>query len=100
MQAARFIPLPVILLALASPATADEDLVAKREACRQEARQNVAASGRTGVEAYQRVVERRTAYVSTCMSRPMARGQEPPLPPRRRHAEQAAASPAQGPPGT
>jgi hypothetical protein len=84
MRSALFI-LALACLALPSAAQADEDLVAKREACRQEAKERIAPKSRTGTDAYRRIVERRNAHVALCMSRPMpkpviAKDKEPPRP--------------------
>ncbi|MBM6593231.1 hypothetical protein [Microvirga pudoricolor] len=63
--------LALACLAFASEAKADEDLVAKREFCRQEAKDRIAPKSRTGTDAYRRIVERRNAHVAQCMTRPL-----------------------------
>jgi hypothetical protein len=86
-----FLLIALACLALPSEAKADEDLVAKREACRQEAKERIAPKSRTGTDAYRRIVERRNAHVVLCMSRPMPKAatvkdRDPPKPkpPKRR----------------
>jgi len=73
----------LILLALPFASRADENLVAKREACRQEARGRIAPVGKIGIEEYRRIVERRNAYVSQCMTRVAVAHKDLPLPPKR-----------------
>jgi hypothetical protein len=75
--------LGLILLALPFASKADESLVARREACRQEARARIAPKGKIGVDGYRRIVERRNAYVSQCMTRVLVAQKEPSLPPKR-----------------
>jgi hypothetical protein len=90
MRSALFI-IALACLALPSAAQADEDLVAKREACRQEAKDRIAPKSRTGTDAYRRIVERRNAHVVLCMSRPSTKAAivkdkapSKPKPPKRR----------------
>ena len=72
--------LGLILLVLPFASQADENLVAKRESCRQDARMRIFPKGKIGVDEYQRVVERRNAHVTQCM---MGALKPLPLPPRR-----------------
>ncbi|WP_230531843.1 hypothetical protein [Microvirga roseola] len=92
--------LGLILLALPSAAQADENLVAKRETCRAEARKRIAPAGKVDVEEYRRIVERRSAHVSQCMTRIVVARQEAPLPPRRvlQDAAEVAETPVVAPP--
>jgi hypothetical protein len=75
---------------LSYAAKADEDLVAKREACRTEAKERIAPRSNTGTDAYRRIVERRNTYVAQCMAKPRmakpaAKSKEaPPKPVKRR----------------
>jgi hypothetical protein len=73
----------LILLALPFASRADENLVAKREACRHEARVRVVPKGKIGVDEYRRVVERRNVHVSQCMTRVSVARMDPPLPPKK-----------------
>lgn len=73
----------LILLALPSAVRASEDLVAKRETCRLEARSRIAPKRKIEVEDYRRIVERRTAYVTQCISRTIVARSSAPLPPKR-----------------
>ncbi|MEE1654899.1 hypothetical protein VB618_01720 [Microvirga sp. CF3062] len=82
MKAAAF-GLGVILLVLPFAARSDENLVAKREACRQEARLAIAPKGKIGVDSFRRIVERRVSHVSQCMDRAFVARKDAPLPPRR-----------------
>ena len=82
MKVAAF-GLGFVLLVLPFAARSDENLVAKREACRQEARLAIAPKGKIGVDSFRRIVERRMAHVSQCMDRAFVARQDPPLPPRR-----------------
>jgi hypothetical protein len=70
----------LILLVLPFASKADENLVAKRESCRQDARMRIFPKGKIGVDGYQRIVERRNAHVTQCM---MGAIKPLPLPPRR-----------------
>lgn len=81
MKAAALFAL--ILFALPSASRADENLVAKREACRQEARVRIFPRGKFGIDEYRRTVERRNTYVSQCMGRTAVAQQDLPLPPKR-----------------
>jgi hypothetical protein len=82
VKAAAF-GLGFVLLVLPFAARSDENLVAKREACRQEARLAIAPKGKIGVDSFRRVVERRIAHVNQCMDRAFVARQDIPLPPRR-----------------
>ena len=82
MKAAAF-GLGFVLLVLPFAARSDENLVAKREACRQEARLAIAPKGKIGVDSFRRIVERRVAHVSQCMTRAFVAHKDTPLPPRR-----------------
>jgi hypothetical protein len=82
VKAAAF-GLGFVLLVLPFAARSDENLVAKREACRQEARLAIAPKGRIGVDSFQRIVKRRVAHVSECMNRPFVARKDAPFPPRR-----------------
>jgi hypothetical protein len=73
----------LILLALPFAARASEDLVAKRETCRLEARSRIAPKRKIEVEDYRRIVERRAAYVTQCISRTVVARSGAPLPPKR-----------------
>jgi hypothetical protein len=75
--------LGLILLFMPFAAQSDENLVDKREACRQQARLQIAPKGKVGVDGFRRIVERRAVYVSECMSRPFVAGNVQPLPPKR-----------------
>jgi hypothetical protein len=59
----------LITLVAPSSARADENLVAKREVCRQEAKTRIAPKAKIAVDEYRRIVERRNAHVSECMTR-------------------------------
>jgi len=74
--------LGLILLALPFSVCADENLVAKREACRQEARTRIVPKGKIGVDEYRRLVERRNVHVSQCMARVVV-SKAPPPPPKK-----------------
>ncbi len=82
MKAAAF-GLGLILLVLPFAAQSDENLVAKRELCRQQARVQIAPKGKIGVDDFRRIVERRAAHVTDCMSRPFVARNDQPLPPKR-----------------
>jgi hypothetical protein len=82
VKAAAF-GLSLIVLALPFAAHADESLVAKREACRQEARARIVSKRRIGVDEFRRIVERRAAHVTQCMSRTVVARSDHPLPPAR-----------------
>ena len=75
--------LGLILLVLPFAAHSDENLVDKREACRQQARLQIAPKGKIGVDGFRRIVERRALHVQDCMSRPFVARSVQPLPPRR-----------------
>ena len=93
MKAAAF-GLGFVLLVLPFAARSDENLVAKREACRQEARLAIAPKGKIGVDSFRRVVERRAAHVGQCMTRAFIAHKDTPLPPRRAPATGSAQSEA------
>jgi hypothetical protein len=82
VKAAAF-GLGFVLLVLPFAARSDENLVAKREACRLEARLAIAPKGKIGVDSFRRIVERRVAHVSQCMERAFVARQDAPLPPKR-----------------
>jgi hypothetical protein len=82
VKAAAF-GLGFVLLVLPFAARSDENLVAKREACRQEARLAIAPKGKIGVDSFRRIVERRAAHVSQCMTRAFVARKDVPLPPKR-----------------
>jgi len=71
------------LLVLPFAARSDENLVAKREICRQEARLAIAPKGKIGVDSFQRIVKRRVAHVNQCMTRAFVARKDAPLPPGR-----------------
>jgi hypothetical protein len=76
--------LGLILLVLPFASRADENLVAKREACRQDARMRIFPKGKVGVDGYQRIVDLRNAHVTQCMAGAL---KPPPLPPKREIAK-------------
>jgi hypothetical protein len=76
--------LGLILLVLPFASRADENLVAKRETCRLDARMRIFPKGKIGVDGYQRVVELRNAHVTQCMAGAL---KPPPLPPKREIAK-------------
>jgi hypothetical protein len=76
--------LGLILLVLPFASRADENLVAKREACRLDARMRIFPKGKIGVDGYQRIVELRNAHVTQCMAGAL---KPPPLPPKREIAK-------------
>ena len=76
--------LGLILLVLPFAARADENLVAKREACRMDARMRIFPKGKISVDGYQRIVELRNAHVTQCMAGAL---KPPPLPPKREVAK-------------
>jgi hypothetical protein len=73
----------LFLLALPFAARASENLVAKREACRLEARSRIVLKGKIEVDDYRRIVERRAAYVTQCINRTVVARSDAPLPPQR-----------------
>ena len=75
--------LSLILFALPFAPRADENLVAKREMCRQEAKARVAPRAKMGIEEYRRIVDRRKVHVDECMTRVVVAQRDLPLPPRR-----------------
>jgi hypothetical protein len=77
--------LGAILTGLPLTADAGEDLAAKREACREEAKQRITVRHRTrvAVDDYRRVVELRTAHVQDCMIRTRIAHDASPAPPKR-----------------
>jgi hypothetical protein len=83
--------LSLVILILPFSTRADENLVAKREACRLEARTRIVPKTKIAVDDYRRIVERRNAHVSACMARAFAVVKEPPLPPRPAQPELAQA---------
>lgn len=76
--------LGLILLVLPFAARADENLVAKRETCRMDARMRIFPKGKISVDGYQRIVDLRNAHVTQCMAGAL---KPPPLPPRREVAK-------------
>ncbi|HEV2558547.1 MAG TPA: hypothetical protein VGU45_07975 [Microvirga sp.] len=64
--AAAFIP-----LVAASPALADVNLVAKREACHAEARQRIKPRGATTGELARALIEKRQRFTDECVDRPV-----------------------------
>ena len=60
----------LLLLALGGAALADENLVAKREACHAEARQRFKPKGRVTADLSKALLAKRQAYVKDCMERP------------------------------
>jgi hypothetical protein len=81
--------LALILFALPFASRADEDLVAKREACRKEARLRIRPDGKVGPDEYGRIVERRSTFVRQCMTRAAVAHHEAPLPPKKQLNETA-----------
>jgi hypothetical protein len=77
--------LGAILTGLPMTAGAGEDLVAKREACRDEAKQRITIRHKTkvAVDDYRRVVELRNAHVRDCMIRTRIAHDVSPAPPKR-----------------
>ena len=75
--------LSLILLVLPFAAQADENLVAKREACQQQARVQISPKGKIGLDGFRRIVERRANHVKDCMSRPFMARKDQPLAPSR-----------------
>jgi hypothetical protein len=73
----------LILLALPSAVRSSEDLVAKREACRVEARSRIAPRKKIEVDDYRRIVERRAAHIAQCINRTVVARSNAPLPPQR-----------------
>ena len=73
----------LFILALPLAARASENLVAKREACRVEARSRIMLKGKIEVDEYRRIVERRAAYVAQCLNRTVVARSDAPLPPQR-----------------
>lgn len=85
----------LILLTLPVAAQSSETLVAKREACRIEARSRIVSKGKIEVDDYRRIVERRAAYVSQCLERSVVAHNGQPLPPKRVLDDAMDAAPAQ-----
>jgi len=84
--AARGLCLFLLALPFAARAGEDrvaEDLVAKREACRVEARSRIVPKRKIQVDDYRRIVERRAAYVTQCISSTVVARSSAPLPPQR-----------------
>jgi hypothetical protein len=73
----------LLLLAISSAAWSSENRVAKREACRIEARGRIVARGKIEVAEYRRIVERRAAYVNRCIGRSITARSDVPVPPQR-----------------
>lgn len=73
----------LFILALPFAARASENLVAKREACRVEARSRILLKGKIEVDEYRRIVERRAAYVTQCINRTVVARSDAPIPPQR-----------------
>lgn len=82
MKAAAF-GLVFVLLVFPFAARSDENLVAKRETCRQEARLALSPKGKIGLDSFQRIVKRRVAHVSQCMARASVARKDAPLPTER-----------------
>jgi hypothetical protein len=85
----------LILLTLPVAAQSSETLVAKREACRIEARSRIVPKGKIEVDDYRRIVDRRAAYVSQCLERSVVAHNGQPLPPKRVLDDATDAAPAQ-----
>jgi len=85
----------LILLTLPVTAQSSETLVAKREACRIEARSRIVPKGKIEVDDYRRIVDRRAAYVSQCLERSVVAHNGQPLPPKRVLDDATDATPAQ-----
>jgi hypothetical protein len=90
--------MPVSLLLAPAAAYADEDLSAKREACRSEARRQIKPPSGSGISLYGITLKARESYVRDCMARapaePVATGSTsdahaPPVKPRKAPARQA-----------
>jgi len=73
----------LLLLTLPVAAQTGENLVAKREACRAEARSRIVPKRKVEVDGYRRIVERRAAYVSQCLERSVVAQNAHPAPPKR-----------------
>jgi hypothetical protein len=82
----------LVLLTLPVAAQSSESLVAKREACRVEARARIVPKRKVEVDGYRRIVERRAAYVSQCLERSVVVHNDHPLPPRKVLDDASAAS--------
>jgi hypothetical protein len=61
--------IPVGLLFAPAPAHSNEDLSAKREVCRSEARQQIKSRSGGGVSLYEITLKARESYVRDCMAR-------------------------------
>lgn len=85
----------LFLLTLPVAAQSSETLVAKREACRTEARSRIVPKRKIEVDDYRRIVERRAAYVSQCLERSVVAHNAQPLPPKRVLDDATDAAPAQ-----
>jgi hypothetical protein len=75
--------LGLFFLALPFNVQADENLVAKRELCRQEAKARILPKAKIGVDGYRRIVERRNEHVSECMARVVVTRNDVRLPAKR-----------------
>ena len=73
----------LFLLTLPVAAQSSETLVAKREACRIEARSRIVPKRKIEVDDYRRIIERRAGYVSQCLERSVVAHNAQPLPPKR-----------------
>ncbi len=83
----------IMTLLVPSPVmSAGDDRVSKRQVCQLEARDRIKLRQTRSLEAFQRRIERRLAYVQSCMERPLnewattgsvAERPIPPLPPPR-----------------
>ena len=69
------------MLILAPASFADEDLAAKRASCVDEAKEHIKARGNVSPQLYEFVVNRRKAYVASCMA--TAPAVQPPAQPQR-----------------
>jgi hypothetical protein len=72
----------LVVLIVPASVRADENLVAKREVCRQEAKARIAPKTKIAVDEYRRIVERRNAHVSECMTRAFVVHKDPPPSPK------------------
>ena len=84
----------LFFLTLPVAAQSSETLVAKREACRLEARHRIVPKRKIEVDDYRRIVERRGAYVSQCLERSVVAHNGQPLPPKRVLDDATDAAPA------
>ncbi|MCB5177553.1 hypothetical protein [Microvirga lenta] len=84
MKPAAF-TLGLFLLGLPLTSLNAEDLVARREACRAQAKRHLTVRGKTKVatEEYRQIVERRRAHVEACMASTQVAQDQLPVPPKR-----------------